>query len=106
MAILAKPSLLSSSRASPLPHLHIPSRTQASRSCQMAAVRCVANKNQEQQQAAAGAAVAAVLSILPARSANALEKRPAGEPKPGSKEALKKYANICVSQPQASICHG
>ncbi|KAJ7567923.1 hypothetical protein O6H91_01G012200 [Diphasiastrum complanatum] len=49
---------------------------------------------------------AVILSVFGAGSAKALEKRPAGEVKPGSKEAHKKYANICVSQPQASICHG
>lgn len=47
--------------------------------------------------AGAAAAAIALIKIAPAE---------AEEPKKGSKEAKKKFANICVTMPTASICHG
>lgn len=76
---------------------------------QMAPVRCSANERvaegeSMQRRKVMAVAAAGVLAALVGKSGAAQAEEE--KPKPGSKEALKKYANICVSQPTASICHG
>ncbi|XP_024376717.1 photosystem II 5 kDa protein, chloroplastic [Physcomitrium patens] len=84
-------------------------------SVQMAPVRCSARSDAEivNRRAMLAAAAASVLAIAtPAMAVTEGTPQKAGTglqydgPKKGSKEAKKTYANICVSQPTASICHG
>lgn len=66
----------------------------------MGPVRCAAKSDAEimNRRAMIAAAAASVVAIAAPAFAEDVKK--------GSKEAKKKYANICVSQPTAAICHG
>lgn len=81
---------------------------------QMGPVRCAATSDAEimNRRAMIAAAAASVVAIAaPAFAVTEGTPQKAGfglqdQVKKGSKEAKKKFANICVSQPTASICHG
>jgi sugar phosphate permease len=81
---------------------------------QMGPVRCAASSDAEivNRRAMIAAAAASVLAIAtPAFAVTEGTPQKAGfglqdQVKKGSKEARKKFANICVSNPTASICHG
>lgn len=52
---------------------------------------------------------AAAIALLPCCRWQALAVGPPNEPsteEKGKKKSIKKYANICVSQPTASVCNG
>ncbi|CAM6121208.1 unnamed protein product [Calypogeia fissa] len=82
-------------------------------SVKMAPIRAQAKSDAEvlQRRALVAGAAAAALALVASAPAFAggvdapAEKGIKG-PKPGSKEALKMFRNICVCQPTASICHG
>lgn len=81
---------------------------------QVAPVTCAVKSDAEivNRRAMMAAAAASVLAIAaPALAVKEGTPQNAGfglqdQVKKGSKEARKKFANICVSQPTASICHG
>eukprot|EP00897_Mesotaenium_endlicherianum_P011030 jgi/Mesen1/9956/ME000071S09368 len=74
---------------------------------QVAPVRCSVKKEEpvSRRTMAAGAAVA----LLAFAAGPSLALGPPNEPpieSKGTKETKKKYANICVSNATASVCHG
>ena len=82
----------------------------------MGPVRCAAKSdaeilNRRAMIAAAAASVVAIATPVFAETDGTRQAVKAGfglqdDVKKGSKEAKKKFANICVSQPTASVCHG
>ncbi|XP_024539502.1 photosystem II 5 kDa protein, chloroplastic-like [Selaginella moellendorffii] len=72
-------------------------------------VRCQASEKKDEvikRRAMVASVGVALLSMVATGAAKAIPPVPEGEPKRGTKEAIKKYANICRSMPTAAVCHG
>lgn len=76
---------------------------------QAAPVRCALKDEAEQAMPRRAMVAAAAAAMLAVAAAPAVALGPQNEPpitEKGRKNTIKKYANICVSQPTASVCHG